>query len=75
MNMVVTEFTFADWVMFVSVCSLLVAFSGLIVFFIRECTENDKFSLVAIALYFLGFSYFSAVVAFVLYFIEEFKIL
>lgn len=70
-----TEYSFADWLLFVSFCSLLVAFSGFIVFIIRECVKEEEFSLMTVVHYLLGFSYFSALVAFGLHFLQEKQIL
>ena len=70
-----TEFSFADWLLFVSLCSMLIAFSGFIVFIIRECVKGEGFTLMTLVLYFLGFSYFSALLAFGLHFAQENQIL
>lgn len=73
--MAMTEFSLTDWLLFVSLCSLLIAFSGFIVFIIRECVEENKLSLMSLILYLLGFSYFSALIAFGLQFLQEKQIL
>ena len=54
-DMMMTEFSFADWLLFVSLCSMLIAFSGFIVFIIRECVKGEGFTLMTLVLYFLGF--------------------
>lgn len=66
-----TEFSLTDWLLFVSLCSLLIAFSGFIVFIIRECVKEEEFSLMTVVHYLLGFSYFSALIAFGLQFFQE----
>ena len=73
--MLMAEFSFTDWLMFVITCLSLIVFFGLLVFIILECTKDDKFSLEAVVLYLTGISYFSALVVFGMHFAKENQIL
>lgn len=73
--MVIAEFTFVDWLMFVIMSLSLIVFLGLLVYIIRECTKDDKFSLEAVVLYITWIAYFSALVTFGMHFAKENQLL